>query len=54
MGITHLLPFLDKSTRPCHVREFRGSTVAIDSYCWIHKGATGCADELARGQDTDK
>lgn len=53
MGITGLLPFLEKATRNCNVSEFRGATVAIDSYCWLHKGATACADILARGEETD-
>lgn len=53
MGITGLLPFLEKATRNCNISEFRGSTVAIDSYCWLHKGATACADVLARGEETD-
>lgn len=52
MGITGLLPFLEKATKPCHVSEFRGSTVAIDTYCWLHKGANSCAFQLASGEDT--
>ena len=27
--------------------------MAIDCYCWLHKGAFGCAEQLARGQYTD-
>ncbi|KAK9883074.1 hypothetical protein WA026_001276 [Henosepilachna vigintioctopunctata] len=53
MGITGLLPFLEQATRNCNISEFRGATVAVDSYCWLHKGATACADILARGEDTD-
>lgn len=52
MGITGLLPFLETATRPCHISEFRGATVAIDTYCWLHKGANACAIQLARGEDT--
>ena len=33
MGITGLLPFLDKASRRVHVSEFKGSKVAIDVYC---------------------
>ncbi|KAL3272457.1 hypothetical protein HHI36_013937 [Cryptolaemus montrouzieri] len=53
MGITGLLPFLEQATRNCNISEFRGATVAIDTYCWLHKGATACADILARGEETD-
>ncbi|EFA13005.2 exonuclease 1 [Tribolium castaneum] len=53
MGVTQLLPFLAKSTRPCHISEFRGRTVAIDSYCWLHRGARGCAMQLAKNEDVD-
>ncbi|KAL1492318.1 hypothetical protein ABEB36_010579 [Hypothenemus hampei] len=52
MGITGLLPYLAEATKPCHISEFRGGTVAVDSYCLLHKGANGCADKLARGEDS--
>lgn len=53
MGISGLLPFLEKASRRCNVAEFRGCTVAIDAYCWLHKGAFGCAEKLVRGEDTN-
>jgi exonuclease-1 len=53
MGISGLLPFLKKSSVNCHVRQFRGKTVAIDGYCWLHKGAFSCADKLVKGEKTD-
>ncbi|CAB3260287.1 unnamed protein product [Arctia plantaginis] len=53
MGITGLLPFIEKASRRTNVSEFSGCTVAIDSYCWLHKGAFACADKLVRGEDTD-
>ena len=53
MGITGLLPFLKKASRPTHISEFRDKTVAIDVYCWLHRGAFGCADKLVLGQKTD-
>ncbi|XP_066144349.1 exonuclease 1 [Euwallacea fornicatus] len=52
MGITGLLPYLEQATRQCHISEFRKSTVAIDSYCLLHKGANACAEQLARGEDS--
>ncbi|KAK5639537.1 hypothetical protein RI129_012029 [Pyrocoelia pectoralis] len=53
MGITGLLPFLESSTKKCYINEFRGLTVAIDSYCWLHKGTFSCADKIVRGEHTD-
>lgn len=53
MGITGLIPFIEKASRRANVNEFNGCTVAIDSYCWLHKGAFACADKLVRGEDTD-
>ncbi|XP_011155611.2 exonuclease 1 isoform X2 [Solenopsis invicta] len=53
MGITGLLPFLEKSSRKTNIKEFSGGTVAIDSYCWLHKGAFSCADKLMMGQETN-
>lgn len=53
MGISGLLPFLETSSRTVHISEFKGCTVAIDSYCWLHKGAFGCCEKLARGEQTD-
>ncbi|KYM99279.1 PREDICTED: exonuclease 1 [Cyphomyrmex costatus] len=53
MGITGLLPFLEKSSKKTNIKEFSGGTVAIDSYCWLHKGAFSCADKLMMGETTD-
>uniref|UniRef100_A0A182RZK4 Exonuclease 1 n=1 Tax=Anopheles funestus TaxID=62324 RepID=A0A182RZK4_ANOFN len=53
MGITGLLPFLEKASSACHLRDLRGKCVAIDTYCWLHRGAFACAERLARGESTD-
>jgi len=53
MGISGLLPFLKNASRPVNVGDFKGCTVAIDVYCWLHKGAFGCAEQLVRGEQTD-
>ncbi|XP_059611261.1 exonuclease 1 [Phlebotomus argentipes] len=53
MGITGLIPFLEKSSRPLNLQEIRGTTVAVDTYCLLHKGAYACADKLVRGEDTN-
>jgi exonuclease-1 len=48
MGIYGLLPTLKSINQRKHVREFKGLTVAIDSYCWLHKGSYGIAHELMK------
>ncbi|CAD6201463.1 GSCOCG00000263001-RA-CDS [Cotesia congregata] len=53
MGITGLLPFLDKSSKRGNISQFSGGTVAIDTYCWLHKGVFTCAEKLALGEPTD-
>jgi exonuclease-1 len=53
MGISGLLPFLKEASTNVNIRQFEGSTVAIDTYCWIYRGAFGCAEQLALGQPTD-
>ncbi|XP_063892903.1 exonuclease 1 [Helicoverpa armigera] len=53
MGITGLLPFIEKASERINVSEFNGCTVAIDSYCWLHRGAFACAEKLVRGEETD-
>ncbi|KAK2576478.1 hypothetical protein KPH14_005809 [Odynerus spinipes] len=53
MGITGLLPFLEKSSRWTNIKEFAGGSVAIDSYCWLHKGIFSCAEKISIGEPTD-
>ncbi|XP_074107167.1 exonuclease tos isoform X2 [Cotesia typhae] len=53
MGITGLLPFLDKSSKRGNISQFSGGTVAVDTYCWLHKGVFTCAEKLALGEPTD-
>uniref|UniRef100_A0A0X3PIY6 Exonuclease 1 n=1 Tax=Schistocephalus solidus TaxID=70667 RepID=A0A0X3PIY6_SCHSO len=52
MGVKGLLPFLKKCTRPINIKTFRGYTVAIDAYCWIHRAAYSCAMDLGLGNST--
>ena len=47
MGISGLLPFLKDASTPVNIKQFEGATVAVDTYCWIYKGAFSCAEELA-------
>lgn len=53
MGITGLLPFLEKASKRTNVSEFSGGTVAIDTYCWLHKGVFSCAEKVMMGQTTN-
>ena len=54
MGIQGLLPFLKEAHKHVNIKQFKGCTVAIDSYCWLHKGAFACAEKLAMGEKTDQ
>ncbi|KAG7513029.1 exonuclease 1 [Solea senegalensis] len=54
MGISGLLQFIKDASEPISVKKFRGQTVAVDTYCWLHKGAFSCAEKLAKGEPTDQ
>ncbi|CAL8298138.1 unnamed protein product [Merluccius merluccius] len=54
MGIQGLLQFIKDASEPVHVKKYRGQTVAVDTYCWLHKGAFSCAEKLAKGEPTDQ
>uniref|UniRef100_UPI00358E7B30 exonuclease 1 n=1 Tax=Myxine glutinosa TaxID=7769 RepID=UPI00358E7B30 len=54
MGIQGLLQFLKDATDQVSIKKYKGHTVAVDTYCWIHKGAFSCADILAKGKNTDQ
>ncbi|GJN89084.1 hypothetical protein Rhopal_002058-T1 [Rhodotorula paludigena] len=54
MGIGGLLPLLKEIQRPARIEEWKGKTVAVDAYVWLHRGAYGCANELAQGVPTLK
>ena len=53
MGISGLLPFLKDATETVNIRQFEGYVVAIDTYCWIYRGAFSCAEALALGKPAD-
>ncbi|XP_074844738.1 exonuclease 1 [Carettochelys insculpta] len=54
MGIHGLLQFIKEAAEPTHVKKYKGQVVAVDTYCWLHKGAYACAEKLARGEPTDQ
>lgn len=51
---TQLLPCLKSITTNVNVREYEGKRVAVDAYCWLHKGAYACSFELCQSIPTDK
>ncbi|DBB05493.1 TPA: hypothetical protein ACH3X1_012449 [Trebouxia sp. C0004] len=54
MGIQGLLPVVKPITNTVHVSKYRGQKVAVDAYCWLHKAAYCCAEEICEGKFTDK
>lgn len=52
MGIQGLLPLLKPIHKQVSMSEFSGQTVGIDTYCWLHKGAYGCAMDIVEGKKT--
>ncbi|XP_015224830.1 PREDICTED: exonuclease 1-like [Cyprinodon variegatus] len=54
MGISGLLQFIKDAAEPVSIRKYKGQTVAVDTYCWLHKGAFSCAEKLAKGEPTDQ
>ncbi|KAF4126062.1 exonuclease 1 [Geosmithia morbida] len=54
MGVSGLLPLLKSIQRPTEVKNFRGQTLGIDGYGWLHRAAYSCAVELGQGKPTDK
>jgi exonuclease-1 len=51
MGVAGLLENLKGITQKAHISEFRGKRVAVDGYCWLHRGAIFCGKELAHGDN---
>ncbi|XP_048341315.1 exonuclease 1 [Sphaerodactylus townsendi] len=54
MGIPGLLQFIKEAAESTHVKKYKGQVVAVDTYCWLHKGAYACAEKLARAEPTDQ
>lgn len=46
MGVTGLIKFVEAATKPGRIEQLRGCTVAIDSYCLLHKGSYSCSDKM--------
>ncbi|KAK8050154.1 exo1 protein [Apiospora phragmitis] len=54
MGISGLLPLLKSIQKPTELKKFKGETLGVDGYGWLHRGAISCAIELAEGKPTRK
>lgn len=54
MGISGLLQFIKDASEPINIVKYKGLAVAVDTYCWLHKGAFSCAEKLAKGEATDQ
>ncbi|CAN8290820.1 unnamed protein product [Cochlearia groenlandica] len=54
MGIQGLLPLLKSTMVPIHIHDLEGSSVAVDTYSWLHKGALSCSRDLCKGLPTTR
>lgn len=54
MGISGLLQFIKDASEPINIKKYKGQTMAVDTYCWLHKGAFSCAEKLAKGEPTEQ
>lgn len=54
MGIATLLPLLKGITKTVHIGEYAHQRVAVDAYCWLHRGAYSCSTELCQNIPTTK
>lgn len=54
MGIQGLLPVLKPITKLGSIHEFRGKTVAVDTYCWLHRAVYGSCIEMFKSIPNDQ
>ncbi|CAK4659946.1 unnamed protein product [Aphanomyces euteiches] len=54
MGISNLLPQLKSIAEETTLHKFKGKTIAVDGYVWLHRGVYSCSQELCLGQDSDR
>lgn len=54
MGVTGLLPMLSEIQEKGTLERYRGKTIAIDTFGWLHRGLISCAQELCLNQPTRK
>jgi exonuclease 1 len=53
MGIQNLLPQLKQLLANRHISYFRGKSVAVDGYAWLHRAAYGCCVDLTTGVENE-
>jgi exonuclease-1 len=54
MGIKGLHGLLKSIQKPCHVKKFKGQTLGVDAYGWLHRGTVACAVDLVLDRPTTK
>ena len=54
MGVNGLLQILREIQDPCSLERYRGQTLAIDTYGWLHRALVSCAEELCFRQTNKK
>ncbi|ODV85369.1 hypothetical protein CANARDRAFT_28166 [[Candida] arabinofermentans NRRL YB-2248] len=52
MGVTGLLPALKSIQEPCTLERYRGKTLAVDTYAWLHKAAFSCSMDIVMEKPT--
>lgn len=52
MGVTGLLPVLSAAQEQITLEKYRGKTLAIDTYGWLHRLIMLCAEDLCTNQPT--
>lgn len=51
LGLHILLKSIQK---PCNLLKYKGKTLGVDAYSWLHKGIISCVFDLALGKPTRK
>lgn len=54
MGIKGLLPVLNSITKSINIKEYKGKTIGVDAYCWLHKAAYSCAKDICLGKKNER
>ncbi|VVT56636.1 uncharacterized protein SAPINGB_P005189 [Magnusiomyces paraingens] len=54
MGVQGLLGILKSASLETNISQYKGKTVGIDGYAWLHRGAISCARDLATGKYTTR
>lgn len=52
MGVKGLLGLLKSIQKQTHLKQYSGQTLGVDAFGWLHRGATGCAYQLAADKPT--